>query len=113
MQRKRVVLAVLMPPTTKVADSAILGTLDPKFKEKPLVRYGFQYAIPASQIAFANSPNGIHKGAMELDIAAYDGDGHLVTGLSQTVQMPLSDAKYQQFIVSVRCWPGVHGWVEP
>jgi hypothetical protein len=80
----------------------ILGTLDPvvkvKLKDKPLTRYDFNYAIPARQIAFTDGPNGTHNGSLELDIAVYDADEKLVTGLSQTVKMPLSDDKYKQFI---------------
>jgi VWFA-related protein len=81
---------------------SILGTLDPvvkvKLKDKPLIRYNFNYAIPARQIAFSAGPNGTHNGSLELDIAVYDADAKLVTGLSQTVKMPLSDDKYRQFI---------------
>jgi hypothetical protein len=84
------------------ADPPIFGTLDPKLKSKPLTRYSFDYAIPARQIAFTADATGIHRGAIELDIAVYDGspygNGQLVTGISQTVNMPLSDARYQQFI---------------
>jgi VWFA-related protein len=95
----------------------ILGTLDPKLKSKPLTRYSFAYAIPARQIAFTTDPKGIHRGSLELDIAVYDGspgvsdqkgsdqkggdqagNAQLLTGLSQTINMPLSDARYQQFI---------------
>jgi hypothetical protein len=90
--------------TVKATDpqGTILGTLDPvvkvKLKDKPLIRYNFNYAIPARQIAFSAGPNGTHNGSLELDIAVYDADAKLVTGLSQTVKMPLSDDKYRQFI---------------
>jgi hypothetical protein len=80
----------------------ILGTLDPvvkaKLKDKSLTRYDFNNAIPARQIAFTDGPNGTHNGSLELDIAVYDADAKLVTGLSQTVKMPLSDDRYRQFI---------------
>ncbi|MGD0797934.1 MAG: VWA domain-containing protein [Acidobacteriaceae bacterium] len=85
----------------------ILGTLDPKLTSQPLTRYAFAYAVPARQIAFTTGPQGIHHGALELDIAVYDGsltgsdqagNAQLLTGLSQTIQMPLSDARYQTFI---------------
>jgi VWFA-related protein len=90
--------------TVKATDpqGTILGTLDPvvkaKLKDKPLIRYDFNYAIPARQIAFTPGPNGTHNGSLELDIAVYDADAKLVTGLSQTVKMPLSDDKYRQFV---------------
>jgi len=75
-----------------------LGTLDPKLKGKPLTRYSFLYSMPASRLSLLSKPDGSHHGSVELDLAAYDTDGKLVTGLSQTVTMPLSDAGYQKFI---------------
>jgi VWFA-related protein len=75
----------------KPSDPQILGTLDPSFKDKPLTRYGFHYAIPARKIALSAGPNGSHNGSVELDLAAYDTDGKLVTSLSQTVTMSLND----------------------
>jgi len=98
---------VQVEPSTEVVKATdpqgtILGTLDPvvkvKLKDKPLIRYDFNYAIPARQIAFSSGPDGTHNGSLELDIAVYDADAKLVTGLSQTVKMPLSDDKYRQFI---------------
>jgi hypothetical protein len=80
------------------ASPTILGTLDAKLKGKPLTRYVFDYSIPARQIAFTNGPNGTHNGLLELDIAVYDANAKLVTGLSQTVKMPLSEDRYKQFI---------------
>jgi hypothetical protein len=94
--------SILLAPGEAPNDPPVLGTLDPAVKEKlqgkPLTRYGFQYAIPARQIAFTPGPGNTRRGSLEIDIAAYDADGKLVTGLSQTVKLPLSDAKYQQFI---------------
>jgi VWFA-related protein len=106
---------VQVDPSTlpaKPSDPAIFGTLDPavkaKLKGKPLTRYSFQYAIPALQIEFPrdpdapNAPNAAagatRNGALEVDIAAYDDQGKLVTGLSQTIKMPLTSAQYRQFI---------------
>ena len=102
---------VQVDPSTlpaKPSDPAIFGTLDPAFKArlkgKPLTRYSFQYAIPALQIEFPRDPNAapgsIRNGALEVDIAAYDDQGKLVTGLSQTIKMPLTTAQYRQFIKS-------------
>ena len=91
------------PAPTKTAPSnaqapAILGTLDAKLKNKPLVRYGFQYVLPAKQLAFKDGPKGTHHGSVDFDIAAYDVEGKLLTGLSQTVDLPISAAVYQQFV---------------
>jgi len=80
----------------------ILGTLDPavkaKLNGKPLTRYSFYYDLAASQLAFVDGPNSTHNGSVELDIAVYDADAKLVTGLSQSVKMPLNDERYKQFI---------------
>jgi VWFA-related protein len=76
----------------------VIGVLDPKLTGQPLTRYTFQYSVPASQIAFSADPSGVHHGALEFDLAAYDADGKLLTSLSQTVNMPLSDDRYRDFI---------------
>lgn len=75
----------------KPTDPPVMGTLDARFNDKPLTRYTFSYAIPAHQITYTDGPNGAHNGALELDIAAYDTDSKLVTGLSQSVKMTLND----------------------
>jgi len=87
-----------VPP--KPGDPAVMGTLDPKLKGKRLTRYGFTYVVPAEQIKFTDGPakaGGItHLGKLEYDIAVYDSDDKLLTGLSQTLKMPVSDATYRQ-----------------
>ncbi len=83
---------------SKTQAPAILGTLDAKLRNKPLVRYGFQYVLPAKQLTFKDGPKGTHHGSVDFDIAAYDVDGKLLTGLSQTVDLPISSGVYQQFI---------------
>jgi VWFA-related protein len=96
------VVPVVSSPNPTVPAGTILGTLDPaakeKLKGKPLTRYGFSYSIPAAQLTFTPASGDAHKGVVDLDLAVFDADGKLVTGLSQTVTMPLTDARYQQFI---------------
>jgi len=86
----------------KAGDPPILGTLDAKLKGKRLTRYGFTYVVPAEQIKFveAKKSSGVvtHTGKIEYDIAVYDSNDKLLTGLSQTVTMPLSDSSYQQML---------------
>lgn len=77
---------------------SVMGMLDPRLKGKPLTRYDFDYSIPARQITFTDGPNGTHHGSLELDIAVYDTEAKLVSSLSQTVNLPLSDERYKQFI---------------
>jgi len=81
----------LVPPTEKV-----LGTLDPKLFGKPLRRYDFQYSLPGRQIAFKDGPDNTHQGTLEFDIAAYDVYGKPVTNISQTVNLKLTDDRYQE-----------------
>jgi len=79
----------------KPADTQILGILAPNLKGKRLTRYAFQYVIPAQQIVFADGTNKTHKASVDFDIAVYDANDKLLTGLSQTVKIPLSDTTYR------------------
>jgi hypothetical protein len=94
----QIVFNVYVEPVATAPGAAILGTLDPKLRNKPLTRYSFLYSFPAKEIAFTPNHDGSHHGTVDLNIAAYDSDGKLVTGLSQTVTMPLKDDAYQQYI---------------
>jgi VWFA-related protein len=80
----------------KPGDPPILGTLNPSLRGKRLARFGFDYVVPSEQIAFTNGPNKTHKAVLDFDIAVYDSNDHLLTGLSQVVRTTLSDATYQQ-----------------
>jgi VWFA-related protein len=77
--------------SAKPDDPPVMGTLDARFKDKPLTRYTFSYSISAGRLAYTDGTNGTHNGTVELDIAAYDADAKLVTGLSQTITMSLND----------------------
>jgi VWFA-related protein len=83
-----------IPP--KPGDPAILGTLAANLQGKHLTRYAFSYSVPAQQIAFTPGPNNTHKAALDFDIAVYDANDKLLTGLSQIVRTNLSDKTYQQ-----------------
>jgi hypothetical protein len=80
----------------KPGDPPVLGTLDEKLKGKHLTRYGFSYEVPAQQLKFADGPNKTHTGSVDFDIAVYDSEDKLLTGLSQDLKMSLSDSTYQQ-----------------
>jgi hypothetical protein len=91
---EQILFNVKVEPSSEPAksdDPPVMGTLDARFKDKPLTRYEFSYSISAGQLVYSNGPNGTHNGSVELDIAAYDADAKLVTGLSQTVTMSLND----------------------
>jgi hypothetical protein len=92
---------VQIEPTTsapKPTDPPVMGTLDPKLAGKPLVRYDFHYIFPARELTFADAPGGVHKGSVEFDIVAYDVYGKRITMLSQTINLPLTAAQYQQMV---------------
>ena len=96
---EQILFDVGVEPSTAAAkpgESAILATLDPRLKGKRLARYGLQYVVPGEQVEFKDGPKHTHKGALEFDIAVYNSNDKLLTGLSQTLTMPLSDATYQQ-----------------
>jgi VWFA-related protein len=93
---------VRVSPSTespKTSDTPVLGTLDPKLKDKPLVRYEFEYLLPSRQITFHAGTDGTRTCALEFDIAAYDVFGKLITGLSQTITPPpFTPQQYQEFV---------------
>jgi len=73
----------------------VLGTLDPKLTGKPLRRYDFQYSLPGRQITFKDGADKTHQGTLEFDIDAYDVYGKLATSISQTINLNLTDDRYQ------------------
>jgi VWFA-related protein len=79
----------------KPADTQVLGTLDPGLRGRRLTRYAFQYVIPSQQITFADGPGKTHKAVVDFDIAVYDANDKLLTGLSQTIKTNLSDTTYR------------------
>jgi VWFA-related protein len=80
----------------KPGDPPVLGTLDAKLRGKRLTRYGFSFVVPVQQISFTGGPNQSHKAALDFDIAVYDTNDNLLTGLSQIVKTTLTDATYRQ-----------------
>jgi len=81
-------------------DPPVMGALNSKLKRARLVRYGFLFTLPPSQIDFADAGGGTYSGSVEFDVAAFDSDGKLVTTLSQTQKLPLTTEEYQQFIAT-------------
>ncbi|MDP9051242.1 MAG: VWA domain-containing protein [Acidobacteriota bacterium] len=81
---------------TKPGDPPVLGTLAQNLQGKRLARYAFSYSIPAQQIDFKPGSNNMHNASLDFDIAVYDANDHLLTGLSQIFKASVSDATYQQ-----------------
>ena len=64
------------------------------------MRYGFQYAgAGGAGKVLARVEQYAQGQLLEFDIAVYNSDDKLMTGLSQTLTMPLSDSTYQQMLV--------------
>ena len=99
----QILFDVRVTPSTapaKPGDPPVIGTLDPALTGKPLVRYDLLYLLPMRQIAFAAGPAETHRATVEFDIAAYDVFGKRITGLSQTLNVQLTQEKYRQFAKS-------------
>jgi VWFA-related protein len=84
----------------KPSAPTVFGELEARFKDKPLTRYGFQYAIPGRQIALADAPNATRLGGLEFDLAAYDAQGNVVTSLRQAIKLNLTANQTQQLAKS-------------
>lgn len=65
---------------------------------KTPVPYDLLYKLDQSQIVFAATPDGTRNASLEFDVAAYDPYGKLVSILSQTQKLPLTNEEYGEFI---------------
>jgi hypothetical protein len=96
---QQILFDVGVEPSTlpaKPADPPILGTLAGNLKGKHLTRYAFSYSVPAQQIAFTPGAKNTHNATLDFDIAVFDTNDKLLTGLSQIVKASLTDKTYQQ-----------------
>jgi VWFA-related protein len=68
--------------------------------KKPVQRipYDLLYAIPQSQITFADGPDNTHNANLEFALTAYDIYGKFLGRHSQDITLALTDEKYQRFI---------------
>ncbi len=78
------------------AGAKVLGILDPRLQGKQLRRYDVQYSLPGQQIVFTQNPDKSHQGGLEFDIAAYDVYGKLITSLSQSIDLKLTEERFQK-----------------
>jgi VWFA-related protein len=97
----KILFDVRVEPSTepvRPTDPEVIGFLEEKLKKEPLTRYEFLYTVPVDQIAFADEPEAVHRGALEFVVVAFDQTGKQVTMAGQTMRMPLSGDEYQQFV---------------
>src|ERR1017187_7079790 len=101
----QLLFAVRVEPIPKLqnpGDPPVMGFLDPKLKKTPrqLTRYEIFFMLPLKQIAFADDGDGNHNGTIKFDVAAFDTDGHMVTSISRTWPLGLTNEGYRQFLAS-------------
>jgi len=65
---------------------------------KPAVKYGFLFSVPASQITFTQGADGMRRGSLNFDVAAYSSNGVLADAISEKVRLPLSAEEYVEFM---------------
>jgi hypothetical protein len=97
----QLVFDVHLAPATgpaKPDDPLVIGTLDPKFKAKSLVRYNLVFSLSGDQITLVDGPGGTRKGSIELVIAAYDAEGRMLNFLGQTTRWTLKPEQVSQFV---------------
>jgi VWFA-related protein len=97
----QILFNVRVQPSTAPArpgDPSVIGSPDIALKGKPLVRYDFQYTIPAEQITLADGPDGTRQVSLELDVVAYDAEGRVLNGLSQNAKLDLKPNQISQFL---------------
>ena len=77
----------------------VIGSLNPKLKGMPLIRYNFLYELPAGAITLtSDDPAGIQKGSVEFVVAAYSADGEPLNSLGQTATFTVKPDQVAQFM---------------
>ncbi len=82
----------------KPGDPAVIGSPSPSLQGKHLVRYDFQYTLSSDQITLVDGSDGTRKGSVEFVLSAYDSDGKLLNGLSQTASFTVNPEDVARFI---------------
>jgi hypothetical protein len=70
----------------------------PRQGAKPGVKYGFIFAVPMSQIAFAEGTDGMRTASLEFDVASHGVNGAITNIVSERVRVRLSSEEYAGFI---------------
>ncbi|HEX3940049.1 MAG TPA: VWA domain-containing protein [Acidobacteriaceae bacterium] len=78
--------------------AALKEVLNPKLKDKPLIRYALTYEIPAGEVTLVDGPNGTRKGSLEFDAVAYGDDGTKLNAVRETVSFTLKPNEIEHFI---------------
>ena len=79
-------------------DTAVIGSLNPELKGKPLVRYSFDFDLPRDKITLEAQPDGSRKASFELAIAAYDVQGRVLNSLDEKRSFVLKPEMVEGFL---------------
>jgi VWFA-related protein len=71
------------PAATTPSKPGVIGSVNPEVKNKPLVRYSFDFDLPRDKITLEAQPDGSRKATFELAIAAYDVQGRVLNSLDE------------------------------
>ena len=91
------------PAQAKPGDPAVAGTLNPKLKGKPLVRYALTYEVPAGEVTLVDGPDGTRKGSLEFDavaygVVAYGEDREKLNVVREVVNFTLKPNEVEHFV---------------
>jgi hypothetical protein len=94
---------VPIPATTEdetpaVKPSAALRRLLRTQGAKPGVKYGFIFAVPMSQIAFAEGADGLRTASLEFDVVSHGANGVITNFVSERARVRLSSEEYVEFV---------------
>ena len=80
--------------STQPAKTAASSPAPPRTKAAP---YNALFTFDPTQIALAETPDGIRTASIELDLGAFDFYGTLVAARSQTFKITVTPAQYNSF----------------
>ena len=86
------------PAQAKPGDPAVAGTLNPKLKGKPLLRYALVYEMPPGEVTLVDGPDGTRKGSLEFDAVAYGEDGEKLNVVREVETFPLKANEVEHFL---------------
>jgi len=94
----QLVFDVQVAPGTGTSASSTLQPAAQRIKARTSVPYDILFSIPQQQIALATTPDGVHTGALDFHVAAFDIYGRLIASSSETVDIPLSADQLRDFM---------------
>jgi hypothetical protein len=69
-----------------------------KTLKAPFARYSIDYSVLTSNVPLAQTPDGLHHGALRFAVIAFDHDGKMLNVVSQDVQLNLKPETYALYL---------------